>query len=263
MVTNSQHLERGVVVSPIETGGSGPTLTSLFRTKQTEMLTVLRGVGETFDQPVVKGSATEENWRSFLRAYLPVRYQVDSGIVMDSTGGLSDQIDLLILDRQYSPLLFESGGQKYIPAESVYAAMEVKQQVTRRDVEYAADKIASVRRLHRSSVPIVHAGGAYDPRPPLRIIGGLMATRSSWDPPFGEPFESSLESSDTDSHLDLVCALSHGTVSVEYSNDGRPAIQFFAPELSLVSLLFGLLEILQGLGTVPAIDYSKYMTGAE
>ncbi len=88
----------------------------------------------------------------------------------------TQQIDVVIHDRHCSPLLFEVGGSFYIPAESVYAAIEVKQSIDKGNIEYAADKVASVRRLDRTSVPIPDVAGTYDPKEPHRIIGGLWAS---------------------------------------------------------------------------------------
>jgi Domain of unknown function (DUF6602) len=52
---------------------------------------------------------------------------VASAHVVDSGGKFSEQIDVVVYDRQYSPLIFEIEGEKVIPAESVYAAFEAKQ----------------------------------------------------------------------------------------------------------------------------------------
>ena len=113
-------------------------LDELFAAKQQEMLAVLQGVRSVVDHPSMKGTASEENWRTLLGQYLPERYRIESGKVIDSKGAQSDQIDVIILDQQYSPLLFESGDQKYFPAESVYAVLEVKQVLNKENLEYAA-----------------------------------------------------------------------------------------------------------------------------
>jgi len=52
-----------------------------------------------------KGAAAEQNWLAMLNAYLPQRYKADSAFVVDSRGKLSEQIDIVIYDRQYSPLI--------------------------------------------------------------------------------------------------------------------------------------------------------------
>jgi hypothetical protein len=45
----------------------------------------------------------------------------------------------------------------YIPAESVYAVFEVKQDV-KGNIDYAAQKVESVRRLKRTSIEMVASG---------------------------------------------------------------------------------------------------------
>src|SRR5712691_272769 len=67
-----------------------------------------------------KGDASESVWLELLQTYLPRRYEAASAHVVDSLGNFSDQIDVVVFDRQYSPFIFSFQGQKIIPAESVY-----------------------------------------------------------------------------------------------------------------------------------------------
>ena len=120
---------------------------------------------KSFGHPGTKGDASERVWLQLLQTYLPGRYQAETAHVVDSRGAFSDQIDVVVFDRQYSPFIFNFEGQIIIPAESVYAAFEAKQAINAAQVEYAQGKVASVRRLHRTSLPIPHAGGTYDPKP--------------------------------------------------------------------------------------------------
>ena len=189
-------------------------LSQLFEVKQQEMLGRLLGVRSVVTHPGEKGVATEENWRGLLAGYLPNRYQVDRGFVVDVDGLRSDQIDAVVFDGQYSPMLFNDGGVRFIPAESVYAVLEVKQELNRGNLEYAANKVASVRRLRRTSVPIVHAGGEYQPKEPFRILGGILTTSSEWKPPLGSPFQDALAGLQQEGRLDFGCALQHGAFEV-------------------------------------------------
>ena len=91
-------------------------------------------------------------WLDLLQSYLPQRYQAATAHVVDCEGKLSDQIDVVVFDRQYSPFIFKYEGQTIVPAESVYAAFEAKQTVNAALVQYAQDKVASVRRLRRTSL---------------------------------------------------------------------------------------------------------------
>ena len=231
----------------------------LFLAKQQEMLARLLGGRRVLSHPGEKGSATEESWRELLAGYLPNRYQVDNGIVVDVDGGRSEQIDVIVFDQQYSPVLFESGGIRFIPAENVYAVFEVKQELNRGNLEYAANKIASVRRLKRTSAPIVHAGGQYEPRVPFRIFGGILTTASEWTPPFGKSLLEVLRRLPDQGKLDLGCALQHGTFKVNYESAPKVSVEVDAATVSLVSFVFKFLQALQRMGTIPAIDFAEWL----
>jgi len=141
---------------------------------------------KSFGHPVAKGNASESVWLELLQTYLPKRYQAETAFVVDSLGVFSEQIDVVIFDRQYSPFIFSYQGQKVIPAESVYAVFEAKQSINAQQVEYAQKKVESVRKLHRTSLPIPYAKGTYPAKPPIYIYGGLLTFESEWNPPLGQ-----------------------------------------------------------------------------
>jgi hypothetical protein len=205
--------------------------------------------------PGSKGDASEGVWLELLEKYLPQRYQAARAHVVDSKGSFSEQIDVLIFDRQYSPFIFHFQDQLIVPAESVYAAFESKQTINADHVAYATGKIASVRRLHRTSLPIPHAGGIYPPKEPAHIIGGLVAFESDWNPGLGKPLVDALRAATGDEQLDMGCVAAHGIFfRNETSGDcvirekGKPATAF----------LLELIARLQGSATVPMIDVGAY-----
>jgi uncharacterized protein DUF6602 len=104
-------------------------------------------------------TTSESVWIELLETYLPRRYQAATAHIVDSLGAFSQQIDVVVFDRQYSPFIFKYQGQTIIPAESVYAVFESKQASNAALVAYAQEKVASVRRLHRTSLPIPYAKG--------------------------------------------------------------------------------------------------------
>ena len=71
--------------------------------------------------------------------------------MIDCKGNISDEIDMVIYDQQYSPFLFNRDTSLFIPAESVYAVLEIKQDLNKKHIEYAGRKASSVRLLHRTS----------------------------------------------------------------------------------------------------------------
>lgn len=103
------------------------------------------------------------HWAKLFEEHLPQRYQVITKCkVADHLGRTSDEIDIAICDRQYSTLVVKAESRQRVPAEAVYAVLEVKPRVNRDRVLYAADKVESVRGLARTSAPIVHADGRID-----------------------------------------------------------------------------------------------------
>ena len=209
----------------------------------------------TIGHSVAKGDASEAVWLELLQTYLPKRYQAAKAFVVDSAGASSEQIDVLIFDRQYSPFIFEIKGQTVIPAESVYAVFEAKQSINAEEVRYAKKKVASVRRLHRTSLPIPHAGGVYPAKTPGHIMGGLLTFESGWKPGLGDSLVQALKNEEhVDGRLDLGCVAAHGIFGCDSDHcytitpEGKPATAF----------LFELIARLQSTATVPMIDIRAY-----
>ena len=201
-----------------------------------------------------KGDASEKIWLELLQTYLPERYQVAKAFIVDSKGNFSEQIDIVVFDRQYSPFIFNYEGEIIIPAESVYAVFEAKQTANANLVNYAQNKIVSVRNLHRTSLPIPHAGGTYPAKSLAPIIGGLLTLESDWSPALGKSFVKALNAGNVDRRLDIGCVASHGYFNCnkegiyEIAHEGKPATAF----------LFKLISRLQFSGTVPMIDIDSY-----
>ena len=56
--------------------------------------------------PVAKGDGSEFVWASLFRKYLPKRYAVEGRRYLRRPRRFSDEIDVAIYDRQYTPLIF-------------------------------------------------------------------------------------------------------------------------------------------------------------
>ena len=132
---------------------------------------------------------------------------------------------------------------------------EAKQTINAGLVEYAQKKVASVRRLHRTSLPIPHAGGTFPPKPLIPILGGILTFESDWGPPFGPALSSALAADMDEGRLDFGCVAAQGHFHYDldkkaysFTRGGRPATAF----------LFNLISRLQFSGTVPMIDVQAY-----
>lgn len=234
-----------------------------FRARQQQLESDL-GFGRTvLAHPGTLGDATELDWRGTLSEFLPRRYGVAKAFVIDAEGKMSQQLDVVIHDRHYSPLLFEVGGAHFIPAESVYAVFEIKQTLSKQHIEYAGEKIASVRELRRTSVAFGTATGEAEPQKPKRILGGLLALQSDWNPPFGQSLVNSLTASQPDHLVDFGCVLEAGTFETEDPAQPSQLWSSDDPTTSLIFFTLRLLRRLQAMATITAIDYAAYIDSAQ
>lgn len=215
----------------------------------------LAAVRKTFGHPGSKGDASENVWISLLDSYLPKRYQAAKAFVVDSKGAFSEQIDVVVFDRQYSPFIFTYEQQTIVPAESVYAVFEAKQTATSTLVRYAQKKVESVRKLHRTSLPIPYAQGTYPAKPLIPILGGLLTFESEWSPALGPSFEKALLADVGDGRLDIGCIASHGHF---FFDDKTRGFTFVGESKPATAFLFKLISLLQFSGTVPMIDIEAY-----
>ena len=212
----------------------------------------------------VMGDVNERHFINILRKYLPKRYGVDQGIVMDCSGKTSDQIDIIIYDPQYTPPLLDQQNHRYILAEAVYAVFEAKPAINKEYLYYASDKAASVRRLERTSIEIINAGKPSDARPLFPILSGIVAVKAEWsDGLQSAAFKKALDELAGERTLSLGLALENQAFERDYEisdltySHGQLTISK-PEESSLAWFLFTLLKRLQALGTVPAVDWNRY-----
>jgi hypothetical protein len=202
----------------------------------------------------VMGEVNEQHFIDVLRKYLPQRYEVAQGVVIDSNGATSDQIDVIIFDHQYTPTLLDQQAHRFIPAEAVYCVLEVKPTINKHYLDYAAEKAHSVRRLERTSVSIRHAGGEYPPKPLFPIVAGIVATGAEW----GEGLAAVAFAENLMAHSDtylLNCGLAVRDRAFDIYEE---KLQISESTGSLATFLFRLIRRLQSLGTVPAVDWDRY-----
>lgn len=236
----------------------------LFNNMQSQMESTLELGRASITHNGEMGEAAEESWRQWLRKYLPRRYCIDKAIIVDCKGNTSDQIDIVIYDGQYSYFVFRHEQVIYVPAESVYAVIEVKQELNKSNLDYAGEKAASVRRLSRTSAAIPFVGGIYRPKPLHKILAGIITIESAWKDPLGDTLKKNLTIEDVDSQVDFGCAIKHGSFWADYNP--KISIRKSAPDESLLFFFLQLLKALQAIGTVPAIiidEYAKVLNSFE
>jgi hypothetical protein len=229
-------------------------LQEAFSLEQKLLQVKLQLSSQSVTHPGTLGEVNENYFIDVLRKYLPNRYAVDTGIVIDSSGATSHQIDVIVYDNQYTPTLLDQQNHRFVPAEAVYASFEVKPTINKQYLDYAGQKAASIRGLVRTTVPIVHAGGEYPAKQPFQIVSGIVASEIDWAEGFlSKAFRIAHASLTATRQLDCGLAVS-GSVFDIYSG----TMEIGPSGQALVYFLFRLLQKLQSLGTVPAIDWNAY-----
>lgn len=258
----------------------------LFRGMQKQMESQFNTNRDFIEHPGSKGDALEDVWIDWLRAYLPNRYCVDRAIAIDKAGNTSQQIDVIIYDQLYTPFVLNQNGFKYIPAEGVYAVFEVKPDLKGNvdklnHIQYAGEKIRSVRALNRTSTGIINAGKSVPARPLTEIVGGIISSTNTIANE--KTIRSHIQSLNGLASIDIACAMDYGGLVVNYSKHFTRSwglselelnsdiqnyynmrriqdIQISNRESSLITFFLKLMEYLQQrIGTVAAIDLNAYL----
>ncbi len=256
---------------------------SLFNGLQNQMNAILSTNRDFITHSGSKGDSLENAWIEWLRNYLPNRYSVDKAIVIDHEGNTSHQIDIVIYDNWYTPFIFSQNGFHYVPAEGVYAVFEVKPDVGnssdgKSNIEYAGEKIESVRKLIRTSTNMINSGRKFDPRPLTKIVGGILSSTNSYTHKNNATIERHIKAQKGLRSIDIGCIADYGSFFVDYEpseeikeigqdkylefyeNRTFKELRFSKQENSLVTFFMQLTRYLQqAIGTVPAINLQTYL----
>ena len=237
-------------------------------------------MSKNFTHPVSKGNHSEMNWNNLLINYLPKRYSASAAFLVDSDGNVSEQIDLVIYDALYTPFIFNENSNLYIPVESVYAVFEVKPSLRGDYIQYAGEKIESVRKLKRTSMSMVSSGVSMKPRALTPILGGILTTSAEGGKRMST-LKSKLEKVHGLGSLDIICCLKDSAFFIEYDTHGlvlqennRSVYAYYkqrtiknivksSHETTLLEFYFKLIMELKLIGTVPAIDVNEYLKAVD
>ncbi|WP_155256226.1 DUF6602 domain-containing protein [Mesorhizobium loti] len=101
------------------------------------MATLMPHMGE-------RGRIAEEIIRNVLQRTLPKRFSIGTGVLISASGETSSQTDIVIFDNFHNaPLLSEFGVGIY-PVEIVYATIEVKSVLTKKELR---DSLGAIRKI--------------------------------------------------------------------------------------------------------------------
>lgn len=94
------------------------------------------------------GSYREQIVTNWLKMYTPERFGMSSGFIINSTGAISSQCDIIIYDKFVAPKIENSDQQRFFPVECVVAACEVKSTIKSiNELNSHLNKLAKVKKL--------------------------------------------------------------------------------------------------------------------
>ncbi|SDE03620.1 hypothetical protein SAMN05428987_0269 [Paenibacillus sp. CF095] len=110
--------------------------------------------------PGLTGSYREEMWVKFFRSIIPQKFSfVHGAMIIDSEGGISNEVDIAVIDEQYTPYIFQYHTLKLIPIEAVSMVIECKStDLPTEQLETWAKKIDS---LHAKNTGIARMATGY------------------------------------------------------------------------------------------------------
>jgi Domain of unknown function (DUF6602) len=127
------------------------SIVEIFDQVAEQMRSDLARARSALEHPGLKGSSFEEVFRTFLEEYLPKTLDISSGVVVDSEGRSTRQLDVIISDAAKTPIFYRSADTRVVPIEGVYAVIEVKANLDGQELERAFENMKSVRALKNTA----------------------------------------------------------------------------------------------------------------
>jgi hypothetical protein len=120
------------------------------------------------------GTYREELIKRWLRMYIPKRFDISSGFIINSENKISTQCDIVIYDRDNTPQIESQERQRFFPAETVAIVIEVKS-----DIKSAAELNNHLKKL--SEIKKLREEGKYIKALRRRWDGNIDFKRNSFD----------------------------------------------------------------------------------
>lgn len=209
-------------------------IVDVFDSVSQQMQTDLKEARAVIEHAGVKGGALEESFRTFLRKYLPRSLDVSTGILVDSTGNVSRQLDVIISDASKTPIFYQKGDVRVIPCECAYAAVEVKTKLGPAEVTAATENMRSVKALQKSAyvgqngmIKFVSKlyGRECDIWPTMYFVFAFESLQM--EPVFARHIETNhLSTASVEAHIDAICVLGEFVIFNKLSSglfDALPA----------------------------------------
>lgn len=99
------------------------------------------------------GMYREAVCREFLKSFTPTYLDINQGFIITSDNRVSTQCDILIYDRENTPMIQSGEKQRFFPIETVVGIGEVKSTLSKKDFKTVINKLARNKALRDFSKP--------------------------------------------------------------------------------------------------------------
>ena len=161
------------------------------------------------------GASREELLKSYIKQFLPEKFKVGRGIIVDSDERQSRQQDFIIYDAFNSPAALLMDSVQVLPIESVYCTIEVKSTLNKAELSKCVENIKSVRTLKPCvihNLPIQFATTN-------KTLGFVFAYTSDTSiESLLDNFYELNQNVDLDSQISMICILDKGLILRTYNS---------------------------------------------
>lgn len=132
---------------------TGSRLSQILANASEQMLSEFKQIRISFDHNGTAGEGGEAVVAKFLRSQLPQSIGISTGQILDVTGQISKQEDVILYDAEHTPMLFPNQNERItlVPAEGVLGVVEVKTHLHSSDIETCLANCRSVKQLVRTA----------------------------------------------------------------------------------------------------------------
>lgn len=95
------------------------------------------------------GANKEKIVADFLSKHLPSKFGIETGLLITSNGEFSNQADVIIVDHSYNAPLYGSYDSRLWPVESAFALVEVKSNLSPKELSDSVKKCVKFKKLER------------------------------------------------------------------------------------------------------------------
>jgi len=231
--------------------GGHVNIKKVFSSISRQMLNDFENVSSQIKHPGEMGRAREAALAGFLREYLPSRYSVSSGEIIDIELETSSQCDLIIYDHNNCPLLLKGNDYRVFPSEPVFAVVEVKSVLTLAELEDAVRKIGAIKKLKRTNG---------------EILGVIFAYKVSWKENGISRLETHLQRLNKGmgeaQYVDMICVLNLGFIEVyQIADDETSKVMTALSDMDVSPLLYFFMRLLDRMEQIKNVSprFSNYL----